>query len=78
MINVFLIPSFLKIFNGIDLTSGHCPSKPNLFATQRLSVLFKNEEMETMTLDPSPKSGKGTLDPERISILFGELKFATV
>ncbi|XP_065060930.1 uncharacterized protein LOC135688139 isoform X1 [Rhopilema esculentum] len=58
------------IFKGIDLTSGHCPSKPNLFATQKLSVLFKNEEMETMTLDPSPKSGKGTLDPERISILF--------
>eukprot|EP00112_Aurelia_sp_Birch-Aquarium-sp1_P010948 Seg2314.2 transcript_id=Seg2314.2/GoldUCD/mRNA.D3Y31 product="hypothetical protein" protein_id=Seg2314.2/GoldUCD/D3Y31 len=61
------------MYNGIDLTAGHCPSKPNLFATQRLSLIFTNAELEENTLDPSRKSGKGTLDPARIAILYDAL-----
>ena len=59
------------MYNETDLTKGHIPSKPALFATQRLSLLFSTVELQTCTIEPSEKSGKQKLDPERIAILFG-------
>lgn len=61
----------LQMYKDVDLTKGHIPSKPSLFATQRLSKLFSREELQTCTIDPSEKSGKQKLDPDRINILFG-------
>lgn len=60
------------MYNGINLMTGHIPSKPALFATQKLSVLFTNEELQTQTIEPTKKSGKEPLDPQRIELLFGE------
>ena len=62
----------LQVYNGIDLVAGHCPLKPTLFVTQRLSMIFANQELAENTVDPTQKSGKGQLDPARISLIFSK------
>ena len=52
------------MYNGMDLTSGPCQSKPNLFATQCLFQFINNEELA--------ENEKGTLDPARIAIPHGK------
>ena len=68
----------LQMYNDFDLTIGHIPSKPALFATQQLSMLFSNEELQTSTIEPSEKSGKQKLDPHRITLLFGMQTYPSI
>lgn len=73
-----LLSVILQVYNGVDLLAGHCPNKPTLFATQRLSLIFTSKELEENTINPKEKSGKGALDPDRIKLIFGEIYFTSL
>ena len=48
----------LQMYDETDRSKGHIPSKPALFATQCLSMLLSNEELQTCTIEPSENGGK--------------------